>query len=233
MTGSAMEGDWAVVKRLSLLRRRPEMSQGEFWEQYATVHGPLAAAQPGFRKFAYQYVQNDIRSVLTSDARWDYDGLSVTWQVPRRDYGRGFFHHPDYANVRPDEERLFDLAVTVSVLATENVVWIGNTTAFKTIVVATEPERPIHALARFSGLSRAVCNVVDRTSAGALGSDPRVLRWDRVWELWWMSAPEMTAAWHDAGFLQSLGLADDGERVRVYEAEERVVYSREPGRLDE
>ena len=112
----------SVFKRHTLLKRHPALTRAGFSQHYRTVHGPLAAAQPGFRQFAYKYVQNHVEESFPGGEEPPFDGMTTTFQAPRSDYRQGFFQHPDYANVRPDEERLFDLAATVSILGEEKIL---------------------------------------------------------------------------------------------------------------
>ena len=103
----------SVIKRHTLLKRHPALTRAGFSQHYRTVHGPLAAAQPGFRRFAYRYIQNHVEESFPGNGEPPFDGITTTFQAPRSDYRQGFFQHPDYANVRPDEEYLFDIPGTV------------------------------------------------------------------------------------------------------------------------
>jgi hypothetical protein len=102
-------------KRNSFLKRNPSLTPGSFSRHYETFHGPLAARQAGFRKYALRYVQNHVEpNADGSDP--PFDGITMTTQVPRADYNRGFFHEADYENVKSDELFLLDMGRTVSVL---------------------------------------------------------------------------------------------------------------------
>ena len=201
----------SVVKRFSLLRRNAALTRAAFSLHYRDIHGPLAAAQPGFRKYAYRYDQNHVESDLLGSGDAPFDGITVTFQVPRPDFRTGFFHHPDYANVRPDEERLFDLSRTVSLLGRETVVRAGEGGA-KAIVVC----RPAGAVGgndpnpMFGGEVRAaVRNDLEVGSASALGFGPAPMEYGRLWEIWFQSPEARTDCLKDRAFRKSLSPNDE------------------------
>lgn len=198
----------SVVKRFSLLRRNSALKPAEFSRHYREVHGPLAAAQKGFRQFAYRYDQNHVEADLLGGADPSFDGITVTFQVPRPDYRQGFFQHPDYANVRPDEERLFDLSRTVSVLGAETVVKAGSGGA-KAIVVCrqaascgTGARSP--AIDHWRGVRAIVRNELDTASASALGAGGASVEYGRLWEIWFESPEARAAGVKDPGFRRYL-----------------------------
>jgi hypothetical protein len=105
----------ATVRRCSFLKRNPALTAEAFRHHYEHFHGPLAAGLPGFRKHALRYVQNHVEP--RAGVEPPFDGITMTTQVPRADYARGFFNEPDYEKVKDDELYLFDIGSTVSVLA--------------------------------------------------------------------------------------------------------------------
>jgi hypothetical protein len=207
-----------VVKRFSLLRRRSSMDCERFLAHYEGVHGPLAAAQDGFRQFAYRYVQNHVLATHAAagppGAQAGIDGISVTYQKPRADYRRGFFQHPDYANVRADEEYLFDTAATVSLLGEECIVCRRGDDGEKAIflvdcaddAIATDGEGAP------SAVRKAVCNRLDADSASALGFGAAAAPWRALWEVWFASRADREQACRDRAGLGMLSpnLADEG-----------------------
>lgn len=105
--------------RFSFLARNDALSPEQFRHHYEFVHGPLASSLEGFRKYSSRYVQNHVVTKLAG-RYLDIDGITATTQVPREDYRTGFFQEPDYAKVQPDEEYLFDLTRTSSVLGRQD-----------------------------------------------------------------------------------------------------------------
>lgn len=202
-----------VVKRFSLLRRHRGMERAAFLEHYERVHGPLASAQPGFRQFTYRYVQNHVLADMAARDEPPFDGISVTYQKPRADYRRGFFQHPDYANVRPDEEYLFDLGATVSLLAGERVVVEGDANEKAILLVggAAAPVGEVTARDVPGGVRRAICNRIDTGSVSALGTGMVGTPYRELWEIWFASTEERARTCAAPASLAGLhgGMSDD------------------------
>lgn len=207
-----------VVKRFSLLRRSSGLSRDEFSRHYRDVHGPLAAAQAGFRQFAFRYDQNHVETDLLGGGDPPYDGITVTYQVPRADYRRGFFQHPDYANVRPDEEFLFDLARTVSVLGTEASERAGSGGSKAIVICGNGRGAPAERCGtgphEWPGLRGVVRNDLDPSSASALGSGSASVSFGHLWELWFDAPAVCTACLGDPSFRAALS-PDGADRVLV------------------
>jgi hypothetical protein len=209
-----------AVKRLSLLKRNPGLTRAQFFAHYESIHGPLASAQPGFRKFTYCYVQNHFTREFRRDGEPLFDGMTATYQVPRADMQRGFFQEPDYlAFVRPDEERLFDLARTRSILATESVVLDGEGTEWKGIALCGAGGG--EGFRKLRGLRRLVVNDLIASSAGVLGGAPGGFEFGRVAEMWFEDASWLEQALGSAG-----GPPDDagGEPVHLFSAREITIF---------
>lgn len=62
-----------MIKRISLLRRKPHISKEEFARHWRDVHGPLVDHVPGVRG----YVQNHVLDVAASHPLLPGDGGSV------------------------------------------------------------------------------------------------------------------------------------------------------------
>ena len=73
-------GDDAVIVRMGLLTRRPDITPEQFRRHWLTVHGPLAARLPGLRAYHQNHVV-DSRQLGITHARgaWDLDGFSQLW----------------------------------------------------------------------------------------------------------------------------------------------------------
>jgi hypothetical protein len=218
----------SVVKRFSLLRRNAALTRAAFSRHYRDVHGPLAAAQAGFRKFAYRYDQNHVEADLFGGDDPPFDGVTVTFQVPRSDYRTGFFQHPDYANVRPDEERLFDLSRTVSLLGTEQVLKAGAGRA-KAIVICrqalagaaagNDPDPTLHSEVR-----AIIRNDLDFGSASALGAGPAPVEYGHLWEIWFGSPEARTVCLGDPAFRRSLSRGDEAEATVALAVRDITIF---------
>lgn len=207
-----------VVKRFSLLRRRSPLDRARFLAHYEGVHGPLAAAQDGFRQFAYRYVQNHVLADDRAGSRPAIDGISVTYQKPRADYRRGFFQHPDYANVRADEEYLFDTAATVSLLGEERIVCRRGDGGEKAIFLVRRGDDDVAADGAAAPLTvrKAIRNRLDAGSASALGFGAAAAPWHALWEVWFDSPADREQACRDRGALGALAPAlADAETVAL------------------
>jgi hypothetical protein len=171
--------------RFSLLRRNPALTPEAFRTHYAEVHGPLASAQAGFRKFTLRYVQNHVETPADSGAP-HFDGVTATTQIPRDDYTRGFFQEPDYAAVKDDERYLFDVSRTVSVLG-ELMAGDGTRGGAKAMVLtgtdwSPQPCVPGAAAVRIHRLATA--------NASALGFGAAAFDHPYLVECWYSKEPD-------------------------------------------
>lgn len=182
-----------TYRRHSLLRRNPALSRGAFSTHYEFTHGPLASSQEGFRQFASQYVQNHVEH-LPDDSEPVFDGVTMTTQVPRDDYTRGFFNHPDYANVQDDERYLFDITKTVSLLGWEQVVMDGPATPFKALLLVASAD---YTQDRLQAAGRVVANHLNVNTASALGFSKGTFSYDLLIEVWFNEAAARTAAYRE------------------------------------
>ena len=89
-----------MIKSLSLLTRRPELSHDEFVRHWVEIHAPLAHAVPGVRR----YVQNHIRGERTraeiATTEVAVDGIAELWYDDQAAMER--------ANASPEAKRLHD-----------------------------------------------------------------------------------------------------------------------------
>lgn len=190
---SFSEDGQKTYRRHSLLRRNPALSREAFSTHYELTHGPLASSQEGFRQFASRYIQNHVER-LPDDSEPLFDGITMTTQIPRDDYTRGFFNHPDYANVQDDERYLFDIAKTVSLLGWEEVVVDGTVTQFKALLLITSAA---FAQDELCPASRIVANHLDVKTASALGFSKGAFSYDLLIEAWFDDAPARAAAYRE------------------------------------
>jgi uncharacterized protein (TIGR02118 family) len=89
-----------MIKSISLLTRRPELSHEEFVRHWVEIHAPLAHAVPGVRR----YVQNHIRTERTRPdiptTAVAVDGVAELWYDDAEAMAR--------ANASPEAKRLHD-----------------------------------------------------------------------------------------------------------------------------
>ncbi len=68
-----------MIKLVSLLTRRPELTHEQFVRHWRDIHGPLALAVPGVRR----YVQSHIRGTRTRadipETAVEIDGIAELW----------------------------------------------------------------------------------------------------------------------------------------------------------
>jgi uncharacterized protein (TIGR02118 family) len=88
-----------MIKSISLLTRRPELTHEQFVRHWVEVHAPLAHAVPGLRR----YVQNHIQETRTRpdipETAVEADGIAETWYDDREAMAR--------AAATPEAQRLF------------------------------------------------------------------------------------------------------------------------------
>lgn len=218
-----------VIKRHSFLKRHRGMSRSAFSRHYLEHHGPLAASLAGFRQYAFRYLQNHIDEDLTGAGDPPFDGLTMTFQLPREDYRQGFFQHPDYANVRPDEEYLFDLSATVSVLGEENILFGRGMKGEKAIIVSSRGpagancDLPRDAVEKY-GLRQVICNQLDTSTASALGFGTSAISFNCLWEIYFASSDARRAACRDHDFLAQLSLQTQDAQPLVLAAREFTIF---------
>jgi hypothetical protein len=212
-----------VIRRHSLLKRHPRHTRAYFSSYYEERHGPLAARQPGFRKFTTRYLQNHILD-LPDGSEPSFDGVSMTTQVPREDYSRGFFGEPDYENVKEDEIYLFDIASTVSLLGEEVVLIDGGGASSKALFLGTRAEFRPH---EFPGIARLAENRLDLRSVSALGFRSASFGCDLLAEIWFD-----TADLRDEAFRLDMLARSPGSPARILPVREVLVFGPENPWID-
>jgi uncharacterized protein (TIGR02118 family) len=89
-----------MIKSISLLTRRPELTHEQFVRHWIEIHAPLAHAVPGMRR----YVQNHIVATRTRpdipETDVEVDGIAETWFDDGEAMAR--------ANASPEAIRLHD-----------------------------------------------------------------------------------------------------------------------------
>ncbi len=89
-----------MIKVISLLTRRPEITHDQFVRHWVDIHAPLAHAVPGVRR----YVQSHITKTLTRpdipETAVEVDGIAELWYDDRDAFAR--------AAATPEMKRLTD-----------------------------------------------------------------------------------------------------------------------------
>ena len=75
LAGDPIGKDEDLVKRVSFIKRKPGMSPEEFSQYWREVHGPLALALPGMRR----YVQCHVVPSAYEKGEPAYDGVAQIW----------------------------------------------------------------------------------------------------------------------------------------------------------
>ena len=100
-----------MLKTVTLLKRRSDLSHEEFRAYWREVHGPLVLRIPGVRG----YVQG--RPVATRGAEPDYDGLAEVWYESARSRDDAF-GSPEYQAVLDDERNFMGATTGDSIFIT-------------------------------------------------------------------------------------------------------------------
>lgn len=68
-----------MIKSLSLLTRRPELTHEQFVKHWLEIHGPLAHAVPGVRRYVQSHIQGERTrpDIPTTDVA--VDGIAELW----------------------------------------------------------------------------------------------------------------------------------------------------------
>ena len=68
-----------MIKRISLLSRRPELSHEEFARHWLDVHGPLARHVPGIRRYVQSHIQSESVRADIAATEVEIDGIAELW----------------------------------------------------------------------------------------------------------------------------------------------------------
>ncbi|MBL6952067.1 MAG: EthD family reductase [Alphaproteobacteria bacterium] len=68
-----------MIKRISLLTRRPELSHDEFVRHWLEVHGPLARVVPGIRRYVQSHIQGESVRADIPAPDMEIDGIAELW----------------------------------------------------------------------------------------------------------------------------------------------------------
>ncbi|MBC8240404.1 MAG: EthD family reductase [Alphaproteobacteria bacterium] len=68
-----------MIKRLSLLTRKPELTHNEFVRHWLEVHGPLALGVPGIRRYVQSHIQGETVRADIPAPEMEIDGIAELW----------------------------------------------------------------------------------------------------------------------------------------------------------
>lgn len=116
-----------MIKLIVAVRKRPDMSAGEFHKYWRTKHAGLVRDNPATSKYVRKYVQSHTIPREYERGEVAYDGTAELWFDTPQDKD-AFFSDPDYLRIiRPDESRFADMTQTVFFVTEEELV-LDNTT---------------------------------------------------------------------------------------------------------
>jgi uncharacterized protein (TIGR02118 family) len=106
------------VKRVGFLTRKPGLPVEAFQRHWLTVHGPIAAALPGLRRYVQSHTR---RSAYDAGRVPAYDGVALTW-FDSSDAVRDAAAAPEYARALADAGNFLVPAQIPSILTREHVI---------------------------------------------------------------------------------------------------------------
>ena len=68
-----------MIKRISLLTRRPELTHDEFVKHWYEVHGPLARSVPGLRRYVQSHISEEMERDDIETTALEVDGIAELW----------------------------------------------------------------------------------------------------------------------------------------------------------
>jgi len=87
-----------MIKSLSLLTRRPELSHAEFVRHWVEINAPLAHAVPGLRRYVQNHIVDERSRPDIPTTEVAVDGVAELWFDDREAMAR--------ANASPEAKRL-------------------------------------------------------------------------------------------------------------------------------
>jgi len=89
-----------MIKSISLLTRRPELSHDAFMRHWIDIHAPLAHALPGLRRYVQNHILDERERADIATTPVAVDGIAELWYDDRAAMDR--------ANASPEAKRLHD-----------------------------------------------------------------------------------------------------------------------------
>ena len=109
-----------MIKICAFFKRRPDMEVEAFQEYWRSVHGPIAAALPGLRR----YVQSHVLPGIYRRAEPVYDGLAELW-FESADALKELAASGGDGPVRADQAAFMDVSSYVELVTREHVIKDG------------------------------------------------------------------------------------------------------------
>jgi len=72
-----------MIKRISLLVRKPELTHAQFVKHWVEVHAPLAHAVPGLRRYVQCHIREEQRRPDIPSLDLEVDGIAELWYDDR------------------------------------------------------------------------------------------------------------------------------------------------------
>jgi len=107
-----------AVKSVAFLTRKPGLPVEAFQRHWLEVHGPIAAALPGLRRYVQSHTR---RSAYDAGHAPAYDGVVLTW-FDSTEAIRGAAAASEYARVLADAGNFLVPGQTPSILTREYVI---------------------------------------------------------------------------------------------------------------
>ncbi|HEX3863428.1 MAG TPA: EthD family reductase [Stellaceae bacterium] len=89
-----------MIKSVGLLTRKPEITHEEFVRHWLDIHGPLAHAVPGVRRYVQNHIIEERKRADIPSTGVEIDGIAELWYDDRAAMDR--------ANASPEAKRLHD-----------------------------------------------------------------------------------------------------------------------------
>ena len=68
-----------MIKVLGLLTRKPDISHEEFVRHWFDIHGPLALAVPGIRRYVQSHITDTLTRPDIPETDVEVDGIAELW----------------------------------------------------------------------------------------------------------------------------------------------------------
>ena len=68
-----------MIRRMGLLKRKPEFTREQFRKHWLEIHGPLGQNVPGVRRNVQHHIVGDTRHPDLPPAEQSYDGIVELW----------------------------------------------------------------------------------------------------------------------------------------------------------
>jgi uncharacterized protein (TIGR02118 family) len=95
-----MDGSGNMIKVVGLLTRRPELTHEQFVGHWLEIHGPLAHAVPGVRRYVQSHIVGTRTRTDIPETDVEIDGIAELWYDDQQALAR--------AAASPEMKRLTD-----------------------------------------------------------------------------------------------------------------------------